>query len=195
MLSQNDKEFFLIVGLGNPGTAYENTRHNIGFAVAKFFSKAHGLVFHRTKAVSGHLALGEVLGKHVAVLLPLTYMNSSGEAVRLGIKELKVAPSQLMVICDDIDLPFGSLRIRAQGGSGGHKGLKSIEEHLQTQNFPRLRIGVGDRLEGDLADHVLGTFTQEESGEVPAIIEKSAKLLETWLTAGLDAAQKAIGAT
>ena len=168
----------LIVGLGNPGSAYEETRHNMGFQVVKRWAAKQGLSFRRAR----HL-VGEVASQaDVTLLLPMTYMNSSGESVRLCVDYFKLPVENILVVCDDIALPFGEIRLRQGGSAGGHNGLKSVEAHLGTQAYSRLKVGVGDRDRGELADHVLGRFTAQELQELPEILEKASEVLDAWLT-------------
>jgi peptidyl-tRNA hydrolase, PTH1 family len=171
----------MVVGLGNPGISYEKTRHNLGFRVVKALAKKHGMSFRRDVGLSARLAHGEIAEVKVILAMPLTFMNLSGEPVRLCLNYFHIAHENLLVVCDDIALPFGTLRERREGGTGGHKGLKSVEAHLQTQVYPRLRIGVGDREQGDLNDHVLGDFTGEEEEKLPEIIEKAVEIIEKWI--------------
>jgi PTH1 family peptidyl-tRNA hydrolase len=117
-------------------------------------------------------------------------MNSSGESVRKTADYLEVANDKLLVICDDIALFFGQMRLKAKGSAGGHNGLKSVEAHLGTLEYPRLRIGVGDRTQGDLAEHVLGKFTEEERAKIPGVVEKGEKTLEIWIKEGIDSAMR-----
>lgn len=177
---------YLVVGLGNPGSAYAQTRHNMGFLSVEKFAEKLGLSFRKGDQFLGKIASGLVFGKKVYLLLPSTFMNSSGESVRLAMNYYRIPLSNLLVICDDINIPFGTLRRRKEGSAGGHNGLKSIEAHLDTRDYARLRIGVGDRAHGraygDLADHVLGHFTSEEMKELPQILENSAADILQWLT-------------
>jgi peptidyl-tRNA hydrolase, PTH1 family len=174
-------EDLLIVGLGNPGRAYEKTRHNLGFLCTEKFAEKHGFPFRKSDQFSGKIAVGQFSDKKVYLLLPLTYMNCSGEVVQSVAKYFRVAPHHILVVCDDINLPFGSLRMRSEGSAGGHNGLKSIEAHLGTRGYPRLRVGVGDRVQGELADYVLSPFTKEEMEELPKIIENSIADIEQWV--------------
>lgn len=178
----------LIIGLGNPGTSYEKTRHNMGFLALKAFAAEKKMSFRQNSKVSAATSQGIVDEKKVMMMLPLTYMNSSGEAVRQCLQEWSVPLPHLLVVCDDVALPFGKLRLRRAGSAGGHNGLKSIEEHLGSRLYPRLRIGVGENKENDLADHVLGRFTEEEQKELPNILERASKALEMWVSLGMDAA-------
>lgn len=179
---------FLIVGLGNPGLAYEATRHNVGFRVVQHFAKKHGLSFRKSSKVSGELAQGQVEGVKVVLLLPLTYMNSSGESVHRCMSYFKPQLARMLVVSDDVALSFGALRLREGGSSGGHNGLKSVEQHLRTQNYPRLRIGVGGPGREVLADYVLGQFTLEEKGALPEVLDRGASVLELWMAQGIKAA-------
>ena len=178
----------IVVGLGNPGRRYQGTRHNIGFAVADE-------VAHRGQAEfeSGR---GETLtarvGRGPAALLvvkPLTMMNLSGEAVAAVAGFYKVDPSAMLVAADDVNLPLGRLRLRAGGTAGGHNGLKSIIGCLGTEEFPRLRVGVGrGDPRRDLADHVLAVFDSDERDEVDRAIARAADAVETFLAEGIEAA-------
>ena len=176
---------FLIVGLGNPGVAYEETRHNIGFKVVKAFVNKHGLKVRQASQFSGDLAEGFWENNKIIVLLPMTFMNSSGCAVRLCADYFHIQPHQMLVICDDVALPFGKLRMRERGSAGGHNGLKSIEAHLNSQSYPRLRIGVDGADQIELADYVLGKFTAEEMADVPEIVNKAVAVVETWVSKGV----------
>jgi PTH1 family peptidyl-tRNA hydrolase len=178
----------IVVGLGNPGRRYQGTRHNIGFAVADE-------VAHRGQAEfeSGR---GETLtarvGRGPAALLvvkPLTMMNLSGEAVAAVSGFYKVEPSAMLVAADDVNLPLGRLRLRSGGTAGGHNGLKSIIGCLGTEEFPRLRVGVGrGDPRRDLADHVLAVFDDDERDEVDRAIARAADAVETFLAEGIEAA-------
>lgn len=194
MSLQNDDEnaFYLIVGLGNPGKAYEMTRHNVGFEIVQTFAKAHQWNFRAVPQLKGELAQGALHGKKVVLLRPMTYMNLSGSSVQLCAHFFKVPLGHLMVVSDEIALPLGSLRLRGGGSAGGHKGLLSIEEALGTKEYPRLRVGVGDRTHGDLADYVLGSFTAEERTALPSIIERAEKALDLWMISGMEAAMKQV---
>lgn len=152
----------LVVGLGNPGDKYAMTRHNIGFMTVSALADVYGAELGRAKfhALCGDCVIGE---KHVLLMLPQTFMNSSGEAVREAASFYHIAPEHVFVICDDINLDPGKLRIRRSGSAGGHNGLKSIIYHLNSEAFPRIRIGVGKKPEHyDLADWVLSVFPDQE---------------------------------
>lgn len=178
----------LIVGLGNPGKTYDGTRHNIGFAALGKFAHKHGLEFRKEQKFKGSLASGKIGEDPVLLLMPLTFMNLSGEAVALVMHYYQIDLSRLLILTDDVALSLGQLRIRINSGSGGHNGLKSVEESLQTNRYPRLRIGVGDREEGDLADHVLSKFSKEEEKLLPGVLDRVVQTVEIWLDKGLTSA-------
>ncbi len=178
----------LIAGLGNPGAAYEQTRHNIGFMVTDAIAARLGAAFQNEKRWQSHVA------KFAAGWLqkPQTYMNLSGRAVA-GLARFHKIPSQeILVICDDVDLPLGRLRLRPSGSAGGHNGLKSIIESLGGGDFPRLKIGVGaanGRPAGDrLSGHVLGRFDEQEQAEVARVVDRATEAVLTALKDGLGTA-------
>lgn len=178
----------LIVGLGNPGKSYDRTRHNVGFAAVEKLAKKHGLSFKKELKFKGSVAEGEIGADPVMILMPLTFMNLSGESVAEVMRYFQIDLSRLIVLVDDVALPLGQLRIRINSGSGGHNGLKSIEECLQSNRYARLRIGVGDRDEGDLSSHVLGRFSEEEEKLIPAVLERAVQATEIWLDKGITSA-------
>ena len=173
----------LVVGLGNPGDRYRGTRHNVGFEVLDLLGRRHGLVFDEWKA-QGLLADWRRADERVLLLKPLSFMNLSGGpvvAVRAFFK-----PDDLLIVCDDVNLPLGRLRARANGSEGGHNGLRSIAESLGTTDYPRLRVGVGrGDQRRDLADHVLGRFEPDERGAVEDATTRAADAVETWISDGL----------
>ncbi|HAZ15102.1 MAG: aminoacyl-tRNA hydrolase [Chlamydiae bacterium GWC2_50_10] len=171
----------LIVGLGNPGREYEKTRHNMGYEVVKAFAEKQRLSFKRKFALLGRVAMGVVSDKQIVLLLPTTYMNRSGSAVKRCLTRYRIGNEELLVIVDDVDLPFGKLRMREKGSSGGHNGLKSIEETLGTQNYARLRVGISDHAEGELADYVLARFTSDESVQLPLVIEEAVDVVQRFV--------------
>lgn len=183
---------YLLVGLGNPGKQYQDTRHNIGFQVVTAFAERHQLPFRKEASLHGELAKGMLAtGEKVLVLMPLTYVNRSGEAVKACVRYFRIALDRLLVVSDEVALPFGKLRLSERGSAGGHNGLKSIEEQLGTQYYARLRFGVGDRQHGDLADHVLGKFNEEERRSLGALIEQAREVLDIWTTKGGEPAKRA----
>ena len=166
----------LIVGLGNPGAEYERTRHNVGWQVVDAFARKFRIDVsrHEKNALTG---TGRVAGGGVLVAKPLTYMNLSGDAVRLLVNAYGEANDDLVVVYDDIDLPLGKLRIRPNGSAGTHNGMRSIIESLGHENFPRLRIGIGSQEQGPLRDYVLDEFTAEEQPLVEKAITRSVDAL------------------
>ena len=184
-------ERYLIVGLGNPGMSYAMTRHNVGFMVVKDFVAKHQLTFRSAlSTVKGSLAKGAIVGKQLFFLLPLTYMNESGNAVRCALEYYNIPLGNALIVCDDTALPFGRLRLREKGSAGGHNGLKSIEAHLNTQDYKRLRFGVGEPTERGLKDFVLEGFSQEEKEALPAHIARASAAIEVWLKEGIEAAMR-----
>jgi peptidyl-tRNA hydrolase, PTH1 family len=166
----------LIVGLGNPGADYERTRHNVGWMVVEAFARKFriDITKHEKNALTG---TGRVAGGSVMVAKPLTYMNLSGDAVRLLVNAYLDSTTDLMVVYDDIDLPLGRLRIRPNGSAGTHNGMRSIIAELQSENFPRLRVGIGSAGEGKLRDYVLDEFTTDEQPVIDAAIERAVDAL------------------
>ena len=180
---------YIIAGLGNPGTKYNHTRHNVGFETLDILIDEYRATgpFEKWKAMYGSAYIG---GEKVIFVKPLTYMNLSGEAVRAVVDFFKIDPeTELIVINDDIDLDPGRIRIRKSGSAGGHNGLKSIITHLGTEKFTRIRIGVGKKpAEWDLVDHVLGHFPEEELPKVREAMERAAKAAACIVTEGPDIA-------
>ncbi len=179
---------YLIVGLGNPGVRYARNRHNAGARCLARLAAAHNLEFGRRQK-NARVARGEIGGVPVLLAIPQTFMNESGRAVAPLARFYQVPPERLMVVYDDLDLPLGAIRIRPDGGSGGHRGMQSVIEHLGTQKFPRLRIGIG-RPPGrmDPADYVLQDFSPEEELVVEEAIARAVAAIQTWLTEGLEKA-------
>ncbi|MDU5722675.1 MAG: aminoacyl-tRNA hydrolase [Clostridium butyricum] len=164
---------FLIVGLGNPGSQYEDTRHNIGFKVVDNIAKEYNIEINRQK-FKGMCGEGFINGEKVILLKPTTYMNLSGESVREVVDFYKLSNDDVLVIYDDISLDVGRLRIREKGSAGGHNGIKSIIAHLGTDIFPRIKVGVGQP-NVDLVNYVLGKFTKEEMEVLNESIDASTK--------------------
>ena len=167
----------LVVGLGNPGKQYERTRHNVGFMVLETLAGRHRGVFRAGKGdylISDTLRL-EPHGDELVLLKPLTFMNNSGRAVRHALDYFKFEIPQLLVISDDFQLPLGKLRLRVQGSEGGHNGLRSIISHLGTQDFARLRLGIGAADSMNTANYVLSPFAKAEHDELETMIQKAAE--------------------
>jgi peptidyl-tRNA hydrolase, PTH1 family len=179
----------LVAGLGNPGREYAATRHNVGFLVGDELARRHGASF-RSK-FSGELAELRLDGARVALLKPQTYMNESGRSVGPAVRFFKVEPERLLAVHDEVDLEPGRLQVRAGGGLAGHNGLRSVAQHLGTQEFLRLRVGVGRPERGDrrpVADFVLSPFAPEQ--DVDGIVGRAADAVETVVRDGLEEAQR-----
>lgn len=178
---------FLVVGLGNIGAEYAATRHNIGFTILDVWAQTSNIVFQTQRY--GDIALVREKGREFHLLKPSTYMNLSGNAVRYWMNKLEIPIENILVICDDINLPFGTLRLRKNGSDGGHNGLKNIQELVGTTDFARLRCGVGHEFEqGAQVDFVLGKFSSEQTEEIPALADKVITGVKTWAMAGIDKA-------
>ena len=183
----------LLVGLGNPGREYEQTRHNVGFLALDKLNERLSWAWKSERKFRAQIARGEIHGVCCWLIKPQTFMNLSGESVGAMARYLGVQPQHVLVVIDDIALPLGALRLREGGGSGGHNGLRSIESHLGTQQFPRLRLGVGaPDLEGDgqVVKHVLGRFRAEERGQLDQMLEAAAGLMETFVAEGWQGANR-----
>lgn len=174
----------LVVGLGNPGRKYATNRHNVGFQCLDRLAEAWGLSFSRRKH-KALLAQGEIGGLRVILTKPQTFMNLSGEAVERLARFYNVPPEDILVIYDDLDLPVGRIRLRPEGGSGGHKGMRSIIEHLGTNGLPRLRVGIGRATHGDPVDYVLGDFTPNERIAIKEAYKRAVSAVELWLAEGI----------
>ena len=160
---------YLIVGLGNPGIEYRNTRHNIGFNAVDYLGEKYNIDINRKK-FKGEYGEGRVSGDKVILLKPTTYMNLSGESIKEAANFYKIPNDQIIVIYDDVSLDIGRLRIRGKGSAGGHNGIKSIISHLNSDVFPRIKIGVGQP-EGDLIAHVLGKFSKDDMDKLQKVID------------------------
>jgi len=170
----------LIVGLGNPGKQYEFTRHNIGFLALDYLSEQLQSPINQAK-FKGLLGEGKYKNERVLLLKPMTYMNLSGESIREVMDFYKIEIQDVLVIYDDLDLPNGSLKLRYKGGSGGHNGIKSIIHHLKTEEFKRIRMGIGRPEHGDIVSYVLGRFNKVEEGPLQVAIEKASKAAEAFI--------------
>lgn len=182
----------LIVGLGNPGNSYAGNRHNVGFQCLDYFARLHRIPIKerrlKLKALKAKYGMGEVAGIPVVLAKPRTFMNVSGQAVAQLVRRFDVPLEDLIVIHDDLDLPLGKVRIRPRGGSAGHKGVESIMSSLGTQDFPRIRVGIGCPDYGDEVAYVLSDFAAEEKDIVTAAIATVADAIYCILTDGIEAA-------
>jgi len=186
----------LIIGLGNPGQVYAHNRHNIGIMCLRHFARAHEIRFDKKQA-KARIATGEIAGSGVVLARPQTYMNLSGESVSRLVTKLNISLDDLLVIHDDLDLPLGKIRIRQNGGSGGHKGVKSIMSCLGSQDFVRIRVGIGrppappgfvEASEDDVVAYVLSDFTLDEKRIVAKVIPTVSEAMLCLLTEGLTGA-------
>ena len=178
---------YLVVGLGNIGAEYATTRHNVGFMILDAWAQASNVVFESGRY--GDMAVVRDKGREFHLLKPSTYMNLSGNAVRYWLQKLEIPRENLMVICDDINLPFGTIRLRSGGSDGGHNGLAHIEEMLGDRDWARLRIGIGhDFALGGQIDYVLGSLSEEQRQQVPEIAKTIVSGLRTWSFMGIQKA-------
>lgn len=175
---------YLIVGLGNIGPEYQDTRHNIGFNVLDAFAKASNAVFEDKRY--GAVCEVRLKGRTLVLLKPNTYMNLSGKAVSYWMQKEKIALEDLLIVVDDLALPFGTMRLRGQGSDGGHNGLKSINALLGTNGYARLRYGIGNEFrKGQQVDYVLGTWDEKEAEELPALLERGGEIITSFVLQGI----------
>jgi len=182
---------YLVIGLGNIGYEYKNTRHNIGFKIIDNIAQSKGATM--TTERYGDVAQIKLKGRSITLLKPSTYMNLSGNSVRYWMKQLSLDETQILVLVDDIAIPFGTLRMRKNGSDAGHNGLKHINEILSHQNYARLRFGIGGNFtRGFQADYVLGEWSADETETLPELIEKSAQAVTTFILMGVDKAMNTV---
>ena len=178
---------FLIVGLGNIGDEYIETRHNIGFKIVEALAAKNNATFTLDRLA--HVSSFRSKGKQVHLIKPTTYMNLSGKAVRYWLQELKIQPTNMLVVLDDLAIPYGALRLRAKGSDGGHNGLKDIDATLGNNNYPRLRFGIGSAFsKGHQVNYVLGKWTVEEMKELHTKIDLSCEAVNSFVFEGLERA-------
>lgn len=176
---------FLIVGLGNIGAEYVNTRHNIGFKIVDFIAKKESTSFQTAKL--GDLAEYKIKGRTILLLKPNTYMNLSGKAVKYWMEKENIAKENILVITDDLNLSFGTIRIKSKGSDGGHNGLKNIQLLLNTNEYPRFRFGISDQFKkGQQVDYVLGEWNDEEKTKLPERYEIASEIVNSFALAGLN---------
>lgn len=184
------ENLYLVVGLGNPGAEYASTRHNAGFRLAEELSGRWQACWSDEKRFAARLARVARGGRKVLLCEPLSFMNASGEVVRAVTDYFQISPERTLVAVDDADLPLGQIRLRPQGGSGGHHGLESILQHLGTREFARLRMGIGRVHEGqrEITGHVLGRFSRAEAELFEKVVCRAADQVECWLRHGVEKA-------
>ena len=178
---------YIIVGLGNPGKQYENTRHNMGFLAVDLLAEKYNIDVNKIKfkALVGE---GRIAGQKVLLVKPQTYMNLSGEAVRQAMDFYKIVPEELIVIYDDIDIPTGTFRIRKKGSPGTHNGMRNIFQHIQTNDFPRIRVGIGSGKKDNLAGYVTGGISKSEQEILADVLKSSADAAACIIEKGIDKA-------
>ena len=177
----------MIAGLGNPGRRYEGTRHNLGFEAVSALARAHpgGRTARRFRSEAWE---GIIESREIILILPQTYMNRSGGAVREASEGCGIPPERVIVVCDDIALPLAKIRLRRKGSAGSHKGLQSVIDALGTESFHRLRIGIGDPGELDAEDYVLSPFHPDERPQIEGAVKFAVRAIETWLSRGIEEA-------
>ncbi|MBN1870170.1 MAG: aminoacyl-tRNA hydrolase [Candidatus Omnitrophica bacterium] len=179
----------LIVGLGNPGKDYEHTRHNLGFLVVRRLAEKLRLKFSRSSLTKGMTAKGVFEGETLWLLAPLTYVNDSGVAVSQFMSKKDLSSDDILVVCDDFHLDFEQIRLRARGSDGGHNGLSSVIQHLGTEEFARLRMGIGCPPDSrDTVDYVLGEFKKTEEARLKGFVDEAVSCCLIWLRQGINAA-------
>jgi PTH1 family peptidyl-tRNA hydrolase len=177
----------VVAGLGNPGLQYRSTRHNIGFLVLDEFAARHEIPWKDSR-FKGRISRGMVMGQEVMLVKPKGYMNRSGEGIAPLMAWVSTGPQDLIVVHDDIDLPFGRIRIRQSGGAGGHKGVLSIIGAIESEDFLRVRMGIGRPQQGEVTEYVLESFSKEENEYLPAFLDRGVHALECVLSEGADQA-------
>lgn len=184
------ESLYLIVGLGNPGGEYARTRHNAGFMVAEQLADVWKAGWNLEKKFNARVAKVEWSGRKVLLVEPQTFMNLSGETVGVLMSFYRVPLSQMLVVADDADLPLGEIRLRGKGSSGGHHGLESIEQHVGSREFARLKVGIGRTVDGqrEITGHVLGKFSAPENKLLEKVLHRSALQAECWVNEGLEKA-------
>lgn len=171
----------LIVGLGNPGLRYVATRHNVGYLVTDAFARKEGWQWKEEKRFMGRVSKGKVGERTVHMLQPTTFMNLSGKAVRAYLHYYRILPGEVLVVTDDVALPLGELRIKPEGSAGGHNGLQSIHTELGTGHYPRLRVGIGQTVRGEMKNYVLEPFTASERETLPGVVQGAVNAVQLWL--------------
>ncbi len=183
------ESLYLIVGLGNPGADYAKTRHNAGFLLVEQLAARWRVDWKRERRFNAQMARAERHGRHVLLCQPQTFMNASGEAVGAVVSFYRLPRTRILVVVDDADLPLGEVRLRAGGSSGGHHGLESIEQHLGSREFARLRLGIGRQAGArEITDYVLGRLDRAEAALMEKVLDRAASQVECWLDEGIQKA-------
>lgn len=181
-LGKGEAGLKFIVGLGNPGPRYRSTRHNVGFLALERLAKKNRFLFKLNRSFKAFTAEGKIHGHPICLAQPQTFMNLSGQAVLALLKRKKAALGDLLIVCDDVALPLGGVKVKARGSDGGHKGLASIIEKLGTKDFARLKLGIGkDDVNKDLADYVLSPFKKEEKVVLDRVLDEAVEAMEAWI--------------
>ena len=182
--SKSDMNKYLILGIGNIGHEYKNTRHNIGFDVLDKLALKLKVNFDSVKLA--FRAEAKYKGKKLILIKPNNYVNNSGKSLSYWMKKEKVDTNNILIVCDDLNLYFGNIKIKSKGNSGGHNGLKDIEEYLENSNYSRIRVGISNNKNVSMTDYVLGKWTEEEYSKLPLLINKSTEIIFSFLQTGLE---------
>lgn len=185
----------IILGTGNPGAEYQHTRHNVGFDTIDLVASKSDFGRVSGRRFFSQAASGMICGENVLLLKPNTYVNHSGQAARAALDWYKCLPESLLVVCDDLNLELGRIRVRPRGTSGGHNGLQSVIDALGTEAYPRLRIGIGCPQAAPAADYVLSRFGHEESSQIESAIDRASEAVLCWAIEGIDACMNTFNAT
>ena len=181
------KKYKFVVGLGNPGAAYQGTRHNAGAQAVKLLARKHNLFFKNNRSFKSLVASGKIESHPISLVLPQTFMNLSGAAVCGLVKKKNIPLKDILIVCDDVALPPGNMKIKLRGSAGGHNGLVSIIERLGSDDFPRLRLGIGrPSPEDDLADYVLSVFRKDEKSLIVDMLDKAVEAIEMWFSEDIE---------
>lgn len=175
-----------VIGIGNFGKQYLGTRHNVGFEVVDLVARQHGVAITRKRFLS-LTATVQIGPEQVLLVKPQTYVNETGQAARQLLDWFKLTPADVLVVCDDASLALGRGRVRCEGSSGGHNGLQSVIDHLGTEKFPRLRVGIGEAQRGSMVDHVLSRFTPEERENIEVVAWQATEAVTQWVAEGIEA--------
>ena len=184
LTTKSDMNKYLILGIGNVGDEYDNTRHNIGFDVLDELSKLLNVNFESVKLAQR--AESKFKGKKIILIKPNNYVNNSGKSLLYWSNKEKVSTDNILIICDDLNLYFGNIKIKSSGNAGGHNGLKDIEDYLGTSNYPRVRVGISNNKKASMSDYVLGKWTESEQNHIKKIITISTDIIFSFIQAGIE---------